>query len=206
MHRPLKRAASAASRSRPRVRHDAGAVYQLRVELDGFGGTIWRRVLVSARAPLVELHAVIECVMGRDGVAGFEFAVDGVEYFDVIDGATPGVAAEAVALEDLQLHTGTRFVHRAELHGEPWCHILTLEMVGPRLVGQRLPACVAGGGAGPPEICGGPGEYVALLQQLGDPHAAAREGWIPDQFDPAYVDIVGINAALRRVEKRRRAS
>ncbi len=203
MHRPLRRAAAAASRSRPRVRHDAGAVYQLRVELDGFGGSVWRRVAGVARASLVELHDVIERTMGRDGSAGFEFAVDGVAYMDAIDETTPGVNAADVALEDLQLHAGSRFRHGAEQHGDPWCHVVTLETSGPRLVGQRLPICVAGGGAAPLEGCSDPAEYAAMLRELRDPRAVDRPGWIPDQFDPEYVDLVGINAALRRVARHR---
>ncbi len=203
MRRPSRRAASAASRSRPRIRHDAGPVYQLRVELDGFGGAVWRRLEVSSRASLFELHEVIERAMGRDGSAALQFTVDGVSYLDSAEGPPPGLAAESVALATLQLHPGARFQHLAEQHGEPWRHVITLETIGPRLVGQRLPVCLSGSGASPPEGCTGPAEYAAMLRQLRDPHAAIRHGWIPEQFDPEYVDVVGINAALRKVEKRR---
>ena len=35
----------------------------------------------------------------------------------------------------------------------------------PRTLGKRYPICIAGGGDGPPEDCGGPEGYRALVKQ-----------------------------------------
>jgi Plasmid pRiA4b ORF-3-like protein len=216
MHRPSRRTSRPSSRSRPRVRHDDGNVYQLRVELQGIAPPIWRRVQVSARASLQELHEVIERTMGRDapvggsgpgaGVVGYRFDIDGVAYVDEVEDLPSAVAVDSTSLEALKLHRGARFRHIAEHHGESWRHVVTLEDIGPRLVGSKLPRCVAGGRAAPPETTSGARDYAELLRMLADPldpRSADRRSWLPAQFDPEYFNLAAINAALRRVEKRR---
>ena len=195
--------------SRSRIRLGEGRVFQLRVELDGITPTIWRRLKVSARASLHELHDVIERAMGRNPDVAYQFDVDGVRYLDPADEPPPGREADAASLESLELHPGSRFLHLAENHGEPWRHVLTLEQATPRLVGQRLPACVAGGRAAPPDDCAGPHAYREILDALADPtdpRAAELRSWLPEHFDPDYADVTSINAALAKVPKHRPAA
>src|SRR5512141_1646389 len=66
--------------SRPRVRFGSGDVYQLRIELDGIVPMIWRRIMVSGRASLHELHGVIQGAMRCDESTPYHFEVDGVRY------------------------------------------------------------------------------------------------------------------------------
>ena len=195
--------------TRTRIRAGDGRVFQLRLELDGISPPVWRRVLVSGRASLHELHDVIQRAMGPDTDGGYRFEVDGVAYLDPADEPAAGVSANAASLESLGLHAGARFTHIAEHHAEPWRHVVTLEQVMPRLVGQRLPACVAGGRAAPPEECAGPKAYRELLTVLADPldpRAAELKTWLPEHFDPDYADVTSINAALARVPKHRPAA
>ena len=195
--------------SRSRIRLGKGRVFQLRVELDGITPTVWRRLIVSARASLHELHDVIERAMGRNPDVAYAFDVDGVVYVDPVDEPPPGREAAAASLESLKLHPGCRFMHLAENHGEPWRHVLTLEQAAPRLVGQRLPACVAGGRAAPPDDCAGPRAYREILDALADPtdpRSAELRSWLPEHFDPEYADVTSINAALARVPKHRPAA
>ena len=190
--------------SRFRVRFGEGRVLQLRLELDGVTPTVWRRLMVSARASLHELHGVIERAMGRDPNDGYRFDVDGIRYIDPADGPSPGRQADTASLESLALHPGARFLHVAENHGEPWRHVLTVEHETARLVGQRLPRCLAGACAAPPDDCGGPQAYRELLAALTDPldpRAAELRSWLPVHFDPNYADVTSINAALARVPK-----
>jgi len=195
--------------SRSRVRFGEGRVFQLRVELDGISPTVWRRLMVSARASLHELHLVIERAMGREPDIAYQFDVDGVLYIDAADDPPPGREADATSLESLALHPGARFLHVAENLGEPWRHVLTLEQAVPRLVGQRLPACVAGARAAPPDDCAGPRAYRELLDVIADPmhpRAAELSSWLPEDFDPEYADVTSINAALAKVPKHRPAA
>lgn len=195
--------------TRSRIRFGEGRVFQLRVELDGISPPVWRRIMVSGRASLHELHGVIQRAMGPGVDGGYRFEVDGVRYIDPADEPAPGRAASTVSLESLALHGGARFVHMAEHHAEPWRHLVTLEQTAPRLVGQRLPACIAGGRAAPPDDCAGPRAYRELLAALADPldpHAAELRSWLPEHFDPDYADVTSINASLARVPKHRPAA
>lgn len=192
------------SSARPRLRFADGAVYQLRVELEGVTPVVWRRLQVSGRASLHELHGAIQRAFGLDDADGYSLDSDGVRYLDA--DADPGHDTAEVALEDLGLHPGAWLEHQAETPGEPWRHRVTVEEIAPRLVGQRLPTCLAGSRAAPPDDCDGPTRYLALLGALDRPFdadAADLLGWLPEDFDPGYVDLVAINAALARLPKRR---
>lgn len=197
------------SSARPRRRHADGDIFQLRIELAGITPTIWRRVAVSSRASLHELHGVVQHALGRDEAAAYWFTVDGVRYHDPAEGEPGGPpTSDGVALEVLELHPGAMIDHLAETDGEPWRHRITLEQATPRRVGQRLPTCLAAGRAAPPDDCDGPTRYNALLESLGaplDPRAAELREWLPDDFDPEWVDLTAVNARLAKVPRHRPA-
>jgi hypothetical protein len=194
--------------ARPRIRFGDGDVYQLRIELEGILPTVWRRVAVSGRASLRELHEIIQRAFDRDDTVdfGYRFEVDGIEYRDAEDEPDRGHEADATALEQLALHPGARIEHAVEQHGEGWRHVVSVEQVTPRLVGQRLPTCLGAGRAAPPEHCSDAREYRRLLEALRDPHDPFARDWLPEDFDPSYVDVVTINAALAKLKRHRPAA
>ncbi|MDX2263184.1 MAG: plasmid pRiA4b ORF-3 family protein [Gemmatimonadales bacterium] len=194
--------------ARPRIRFGDGDVYQLRIELEGILPTVWRRVAVSGRASLRELHEIIQRAFDGDETVdfGYHFLVDGVEYLDPDSEPLHGHEADAIALEQLGLHPGARLEHAVEQFGDAWRHVVSVEQVTPRLVGQRLPSCLGAGRASPPEHCSGVAEYRILLEALRDPHDTRARDWLPEDFDPAYVDVVAINAALARLKRHRPAA
>ena len=197
------------SSARPRIRHGDGNVIQFRLEVEAVRPRVWRRVVVSARASLLELHAVIQRALGRDAVEAHAFEVDGIRYLDPDAGVERAPATDDTALRSLALHPGARLLHEVETGDEPWRHLVTVEQVAPRLVGQRLPACLDGGGAAPPEDCDGPTRYAKLLEALDAPHdpwSAELRQWLPADFDPAWVDLTAINARLARLPKHRPAA
>ncbi|MEO5799572.1 MAG: plasmid pRiA4b ORF-3 family protein [Gemmatimonadales bacterium] len=194
--------------ARHRIRFGDGDVLQFRIELDEILPVVWRRVAVSGRASLQELHGVIQRAMGRSADGAYAFDVDGVRYHDPIDDPQPGHETDETSLEMLELHPGAVAFHIAEHHGEPWHDRVILELVTPRMVGQRLPTCLAAGRAAPPDDCDGPADYREMLAALAepfDPRLAELRSWLPEEFDPAYVDLVAINASLARTPKHRPA-
>ncbi len=196
-----------ASSSRPRIRRGEGDVIQFRLDLATVRPPIWRRLQVSARASLLELHAVVQRTLGRDEAPIHAFEIDGVRYAD--PGECLDCSTERTALAVLPLHAGARLVHEVESEGEAWCHVLTVEQVAPRLVGQRLPLCLGGEGAAPPDDVEGPERYQAMLAALEhpfDPRAAELRSWLPHDFDPGFVDLTAINARLARLPKHRPAA
>ncbi len=188
-----------------RIRRGGGRVYGLRAELRGVAPTIWRRLDLSGHASLRELATVIECAFIA-GIGGYRFLLDGVHYLDAGDEPPSGRCADDVSLDALALHVGARLVLTVDGLSDPWEYVLTVEEVAPRLVGQRLPVCGAGAG-GLPEFADGPSVVTRLLDSWRDPVSAALEGAMPPPpgFDPDYVDLVAINAALGRVPRHRPA-
>jgi hypothetical protein len=180
-------------------------VVVLRAELDGVAPAVWRRLLVSGRASLLELHAVVQAAFGQAAWAIHAFTIDGVTWHDPDAGEAGGETTAAAILETLDLAPGTRIVHETEQGTATWRHVLTVEERQPRYVGQRLPACLAAGGASPPEGIDSPERYRAMRAALAAPHGAGdaelRE-WLPAGFDADFVDLVAINAALADVPKR----
>lgn len=73
--------------------------------------------------------------------------------------------------------------------------------------GERYPRCTAGRRAAPPEDSGGVWGYEAMLALLADPDGADRADaelmeMLPEDFDPASVDLEEINEALADVSDR----
>ena len=139
---------------RSRIRFGEGRVFQLRVELDGISPPVWRRVLVSGT-----------CVAAR--VARRDPARDGARHrrrLSFRGGRSSLHRSCRRAVEPARRRTRCR-LNRSDCTPAPasctWPnitpnrgrHVITLEQIAPRLVGQRLPACVAGGRAAPPDDC-----------------------------------------------------
>lgn len=191
---------------RPRIRHGDGSVVHLRVDLEGVTPSTWRRLEVSSRASLLELHAILQRAFGQLDDMPHQFTVDGVEYHDPEAARDPAHGTDQSDLRDLALHRGDRFVHEVETGAEPWRHLVVIEHRTPRLTNQRLPWCATGEGASPPDDCDGPVRYQQLLDALRaplDPRSAELREWLPDDFDPSFVDLTAINAELGKLPKRR---
>ena len=190
---------------RQRIRFGDGRVYRLRVELADVTPAVWRRLEVSGRASLRELHEAVECAFIRAAHA-YEFEVDGVRYVDAADDPPPGRSADNASLDSLRLHIGSRFTHDVEGPATPWRYVITVEEIGPRLVGQRVPLCIAARGGAPPEHVESVADFTEFLAAWRDPdhpRSAEVRQWHPDAFDPDYTDLAAINAALARVPKHR---
>src|SRR5690606_6526475 len=87
-----------------------------------------------------------------------------------------------------------------------WRHSVVVEQLSPRLTGQRLPWCIVGDGASPPEDCDGPEEYCEMLAALDspyDPDADAMPEWVPEKVDPTFCAVPAINVALSKVPRLR---
>lgn len=178
-----------------------GDVLQLRVELEGIAPPVWRRLLVSDRATLLELHDVIQAAFQQPDHAMHQFRLDGITWHDP-EGADPAAPTStgATTLDMLDLGAGARMLHEAEGGMARWRHVITVEERAARFVGQRIPACTAAGGASPPEGIDSPDRYRAMLAAIGQPGHELHD-WLPEDFDAGYADLNAINAALGEVPR-----
>lgn len=139
---------------------DAPGLVQLKVWLLGISPMIWRRIVVSSACTLGELHGVIQVAMGWEGIDLYQFRLRAARYgsFEL------STSSPDVTLEALRLRKGARFTYEYDLN-IPWRHDVRLECRSDTPPSKIIPTCLDGAGACPPEDCGGPGGYLAGLDE-----------------------------------------
>lgn len=165
----------------------AASVFQLKVTLLGTKPPVWRRILVDGSSTLDRLHEVIQAAFGWWNCHLHEFEIAQRRYgvpdpdFDfgppTIDERTATLAALA--------SEGTSF-HYTYDFGDDWCHKITVEKITPAGPGPTVPDCIGGRRACPPEDCGGPWGYRALLESFtgGPASGNDRLDFVGHDFDP----------------------
>lgn len=176
-------------------------VFQIKVGLRGAKPPIWRRLLVPADASLARLHAIIQAAFGWDDNHLHLFETPYGD-FGRADRELGHRAEGPVTLEQVAPDVKSRIVYTYDF-GDGWHHEIVVEKVLDPDKTLHYPLCTGGRRAAPPEDCGGIWGYLDLLEVLGDPEHAEHEQrleWLgladASEFDPAYVDLAAINAAL----------
>jgi hypothetical protein len=135
---------------------DGGEIVQIKVWLLGISPMVWRRVLVSRTCTLRELHGVIQVAMGWEGIHLYQFCLRAGRYGSwELSASSPEVTLSA-----LRLRKGARFTYEYDLN-IPWRHEIRIENWLEPEMGKGHPVCIAGGGACPPEDCGGPAGFIS---------------------------------------------
>jgi hypothetical protein len=135
-------------------------VVQLKVWLLGISPMIWRCLLVPSACTLHELHGVIQVAMGWEGIHLYQFCLRAACYGSwELSASSPEVTLAA-----LRLRKGARFTYEYDLN-IPWRHEVRIEDHIAAEPGKTYPRCTGGGGACPPEDCGGPEGYLAGLEE-----------------------------------------
>ena len=181
-------------------------IYQLKVTLRDSKPPIWRRLLVSSETKLSKLHNIIQEAMGWEVYHLHQFVVDDVYYsmpleeMDMED-------ERRVKLRDIVSGEGFKFVYEYDF-GDGWEHIVLVEKILspdptqqlPGFLTSKLPICIKGKRACPPEDVGGIWGYDTFLEAINDPnhpeHAMYSE-WIGDEFDAEAFDVDVVNERLR---------
>ena len=117
---------------------------------------VWRRLLVPGSYTLRELHGVIQAAMGWEGIHLYDFQLRAARY----GSWELSVSSPDVTLATLRLRQGARFVYEYDLN-IPWRHEVRIEDRLGLETGKTYPLCTGGGGACPPEDCGGPESFMA---------------------------------------------
>jgi hypothetical protein len=169
---------------------------RLRVSLREIEPVIWRAVLVRETISLDRLHHAIQKAMGWTNSHLYDFEIGGRRFTDLetweqFDDDEPPGDARCVTLRNLRLEAGSAFTYLYDF-GDDWQHDVVVEGIVPVPTGQRLPCCVDGARACPPEDCGGPHGYFDLLEALANPahpeHESSRT-WVGGAFDPEKFDL-----------------
>lgn len=183
----------------PQKKQPTGAVYQIKITLRYLRPPIWRRVLVPAEMTFADLHDVIQLTMGWGNSHLHEFTVEKraigmAELQDEFELENE----RKVHLQDVV--TGEKFRFRYQYDfGDNWEHDILVEKISPPDPTLKLPHCVKGKRACPPDDVGGVWGFADFVEALADPNHPEHEDlaeWYGDKFDPEAFDLDAANQAL----------
>ncbi len=152
---------------------------------------------------LAKLHRVLQAAMGWTDSHLHRFVAGDTVYGDpeLLRDDPPGASTRRTTLGQVAPGVGASVRYEYDF-GDGWRHLVVVERVWRLESGDRGVVCLAGGGACPPEDCGGIGGYAALLATLGQGQGEADEealAWLGGPFDPEAFDLTTVNRALRRL-------
>jgi hypothetical protein len=104
----------------------------------------------------------------------------------------------------LPARVGAKIVYTYDF-GDEWEHGIVLEKGLPVDPKMAYPLCMGGGGACPPEDCGGIGGFYSLLEALQNPRDPQHEELLErvgGDYDPENFSIESINRILHGRKKR----
>jgi hypothetical protein len=193
----------AADTGRPRGRHGASTplavAYQLKITLEHSKPPIWRRIKV-ADCTLAELHDLIQLAMGWHDCHMHSFQVGDV-YYGNADIDDPKTIDESGMLLSSLVNAGQEKIRYWYDFGDDWWHTIKVEKALDLDPKERLPICLKGARACPPEDVGGVWGYDSFLAAMQDPknenHQDVME-WSGGSFDPEAFDLNDVNARLAR--------
>lgn len=174
--------------------------YQLKISLKGSKPPIWRRLLIADSVSLAQLHQAIQIAMGWTDSHLHQFIVGG-KLFGTADSDFDDMETldeSGYKLGQIMKTEKDSIIYEYDF-GDGWEHTITLEKILPFDPKERLPQCVKGKGACPPEDVGGIWGYYEFLEALQDAEHPEHESyveWAGGEFDPQHCDVEEINALL----------
>ncbi|MEM9354832.1 MAG: plasmid pRiA4b ORF-3 family protein [Pseudomonadota bacterium] len=155
----------------PQPTTESELLIQLRIMLLEVRPTIWRRIVIED-CFLDELHEHIQLAMGWENGHMHRFTIEGERYGRLMpdDFDMEYLDESQVKLSDFLPKSGKRFHFRYEYDfGDSWQHEILFEGYPATETGSKLPLCLEGERACPPEDIGGPWGYAEYLDALADP-------------------------------------
>lgn len=189
---------------KPRKNAAPAVVIQLKIELRDIRPLIWRRVLVHGDYTLGNLNSVIRIAMGWCGMHLHLFRFGSgphlVEYGDITTVYNPEpsmIDEDSVTLKEIIQRTRQVFGYVYDF-GDGWVHRIVVERIEPYDGRRKLPVCLAGARACPPEDCGGVFGYFSVLRVLkkaSTPDDRTFRQWV-GEYDPKWFDVGEVNLAF----------
>ena len=176
------------------------STYQLKISLEGSKPPIWRRLLIPSDIKLDLFHIAIQISMGWTDSHLHQFITKDREFYGIKDDDFDLDVKDESKFRLAQLLTAEKdsLIYEYDF-GDSWTHKIVLEKILPFDTDKKLPYCVIGKRACPPEDCGGIWGYADLLAILENPEHDEYEEmleWLEGEFDPAYLDRREINQLL----------
>jgi hypothetical protein len=178
-------------------------IYQLKVTLNDSKPPIWRRILVSSNIDLGNFHRILQIVLGWTDSHFHQFISGGTMYGTPVDEFGSGLELKwedekKYKLSQLLKKEKDSLIYEYDF-GDSWKHKIVLEKILPDDGSVKVPTCIKGKRACPPEDCGGIWGYQNFLEAIQDPSHPEHEEmleWIGGEFDPEYFDVKETNEIL----------
>ena len=187
----------------------------LRVELCDVSPLVWRRIIVSNQWTLAALHRWLQWIMGWMDTHAHEYQVgDSIVAPDWWIREMDNRAGEAVYRDERRVSVSRvvadlgacgEFEYRYDM-GDDWRLRIVIETPPDGMIEDlRLPLCVAGENAGPPDDVGGPHRYREFVDAIADRDHEEHEDllhWIGGVFDPMGFDLNRLNRDWKRARSK----
>ena len=192
-------------RSRPSTQSDLA--FQFKVTLLDIMPPIWRRIQIPDGS-LGDLHAHIQAAFGWWNYHMHQFEIDGERYGapppDDFDFGLEMIDETEITLSQLLPKSGkrTRWIYEYDF-GDGWRHEVMFEGYPPIDKQTKLPLCVEGERACPPEDSGGPWGFAEYLEAIGDPKHEQHKEYMEwrGPFDASAFDAKKATKEMRKVRR-----
>ncbi len=176
------------------------SIYQLKVTLKYSSSPIWRRLQVASTDSLEDVHIALQIVMGWTNSHLHQFVKDRVCY-GIPDEDFPSDMLDETdyRLDQLLKKEKDALIYEYDF-GDGWMHDVVLEKILPFKTDVKLPVCLKGSRACPPEDVGGVPGYEMFLEAIANPSHPEYEDmleWIGGGFDPEDFELAEVNDLLR---------
>jgi|GEM_PF-2267319 len=177
-------------------------VHQFKITLQDVKPAVWRRIQTPSGYSFWDLHVAIQDAMGWEDRHLHEFQIldpnqQKLESIGIPDDDDFGPAEvvpgweRSVAKYFSGDNPSATYVYD---FGDDWNHEVILEDAVPAAQ-AGFPVCLEGGGACPPEDCGGHNGYAEFLRAIrkpGSPRGSELLEWVGGSFDPRCFDVKGV--------------
>ena len=182
----------------------ARCVYRFKIAVKDITPIIWRRILVPETYTFWDLHVAIQDAMGWLDYHLHAFRIRQKHSRTVTEIGIPNedrfvdepeiLAGWDVPIPEYFSEVGVAVDYEYDF-GDGWEHEVVLEGILLKEKGQKIPVCIDGAQACPPEDCGGVPGYYRLIEILSDPSNDEHDemlAWLgkkynPEEFDPGKV-------------------
>jgi hypothetical protein len=184
------------------------SIYQIKVTLNDSKPPIWRRILAADTTTLIQLHDILQIVMGWTNSHLHMFTINGQIYGDPEDDEFGDMGTKDESrfkLKQLIEREGFKFRYEYDF-GDSWLHNLVVEKILPAEKGMHYPVCVTGKRGCPPEDVGGVWGYEDFLKVISSPKNPEHEEmmeWVGGNFDSERFDLDAVNKILRHSGNRK---
>lgn len=174
-------------------------LFEIQISLPETRPMVFRRVLVHDVISLLELHVLIQMVMGWMDYPSFQFQIAGAK-FPSIDGIEAKDMEwvfdelQGILLRDV-LGDVKEFSYTYDF-GDCWRHQIQILRELKSEPYMNYPACIGGENACPPEDCGGPPGFEQLKEDLESQDLEIRQDALASvggyynvtSFDPNFIN------------------